>query len=80
MSVILGHLVLLTGSWVHQRTLSPDEQHFLTRCFDDFVRWKKEAKSQEQIAPGIYAGDPAGYIHHLASVAFDVASLTHAQE
>jgi CheY-like chemotaxis protein len=68
---------LQTAWWDEQRTLSSEEQHFLTRCFDEYARWKTER--HEEVRPGIYAGDPNGYVQHLASVAFDVATLTHTQ-
>lgn len=62
--------------WDSERLLAEEDQHFLVRCFDAYVRWKGSAKHDE-VAPGIYAGDPNGYVQHLASAAFDVITLMH---
>lgn len=63
--------------WEEQRAIPTEAQHFLTRCFDEFVGWKTGEHNGGR--PGIYAGDPNGYVQHLASVAFDVTTLIHTQ-
>lgn len=62
--------------WSNQRSRSPDDRHFLAKCFDNFHRMREFGCLEPGIAT-YSAESPGGLVHHLRSVAFDVATLMH---
>ncbi len=55
-----------------------DDRHFVLRCFDEYYAWLEERAETNDPANGIWATVPNGWAQYLRSLAWDVATLTHA--
>lgn len=57
-----------------------DEQHFIMQCYKKYSEWCKKNISPDHKVGDIWAAQPDGWSRSLISIAFDVATLLHAQD
>ncbi|MCD4761094.1 SEC-C domain-containing protein [bacterium] len=66
--------------WEEQLGLPQEKQHFIMQSFQAHNNWKiRMQSSATKIDDNIWAAIPDGWSRGLISLAFDVATLTHAQ-
>lgn len=75
---ILIHQVLGKEWWEHQESLSKNEQHHIYRSFKKYQEWILRSQSESTQVGNIWASLPDGWSRSLISLAFDIATLIHA--
>ena len=73
--------VLGEGWRASQQTLPEADRHFVFKCFEQWTRFKRLRTDPEELARnGRTGADANGWTRYLFSLAWDVASLIHADE
>ena len=69
----------LGEEWRAARALLLDsDRHFIMRCFDEYGKWTRAKQTPEsKQGEGKWAAQPSGWVLHLMSLAWDVATLIH---